>query len=375
MIALFHASAGQGHQKAAEALHKALMTQEYPCLEPVDTLDLLQPVFRRFYQDGYHYLAKKNTRLLEILYRKTDRPGKNGFLHSGRMEFQKRLAPGFYPVLRSRQPDVIACTHFLPLELLWKKTPRQSSRSIIVAILTDLFPHGLWIHPYVDHYVVPTEEARNELLGLGIRPEKIHVLGIPVDPHFSQRQPAKETRRNLDLPEKPTLLVLSGGFGTAPLCRVLDSFRSVEKEISLVLVAGRNKRLQKALEVRKKDFPFPVRVMGFVDNLSEWMDASDAVLTKPGGLTTSETISKGIPLILLPSQGGQEKRNRDYLVSQGAAVATDADLAGVTAMSLLDDPEKCLDLIRSCHKIARPRAAESISAFLIGLDRSTRRLP
>ncbi len=375
MIALFHASAGQGHQKAAEALHKALMIQEYPCLQPVDTLELLRPAFRRLYRDGYHFLAKKNTRLLEILYRKTDHPGRGGLLHSSRLKLQKRLAPGFPPTLQSTQPDVIVCTHFLPLELLWEKKTRHSPRSVVVAILTDLLPHGLWIHPHVDHYVVPTEEARREMLAMGIRPETVHVLGIPVDPHFSPKKPAQESRRNLGLPEKPTLLVLSGGFGTSPLCQVLDSFREIQKGLSLVLVAGRNERLRKALEIRKKNFSFPVRILGFVDNLSEWMDASDAVLTKPGGLTTSETLSKGIPLILLPPQGGQEKRNRDYLLSRDAAVATDADLAGKTAMNLLEDPERCQQLIRACERIARPQAAKTISTFLIDLDRLIRSLP
>ncbi len=375
MITLFHASAGQGHQKAAEALHKALLFQGYPCPDPVDTLDLVRPAFRRLYRDGYHFLAKRNPRLLEILYRKTDSPSRNGLFHSGRMKVQKHLAPGFYPALRSRCPDVIVCTHFLPLELLWKKTARPDPRSIIVAVLTDLLPHGLWIHPHVDHYVVPTEEARHELLREGIRPESIHVMGIPVDPRFTRRHPAAETRRNLGLPEKPTLLVLSGGFGTAPLSRVLGSFRSVTGDISLILVAGRNKPLQQALESRKNDFPFPVRIMGFVDNLSEWMDASDAVLTKPGGLTISEVVSKAIPLILLPPQGGQERRNRDYLVSNGAAVSTDLFHAGRTSVNILEDPERCLGLIRSCRRIAWPHAAESISSFLIELDRSDRRLP
>ena len=376
MIALFHASAGQGHQKAAEAVHKALLIQEYPCPRPVDTLELLRPGFRRLYRDGYHYLARKNTRLLELLYRTTDHPGQGGFLHASRLKIQKRLAPGFSPILQCRQPDVIVCTHFLPLELLWEKRSRPFSRSVVVAILTDLFPHGLWIHPHVDHYVVPTEDARQELVAMGVPPGRIHLHGIPVDPRFSRKTPSTEARRNLGLPEKPTLLVLSGGFGTAPLCHVLDSFRQVKKDISLVLVAGRNERLRNALEARKNDFPFSVRVLGFTDNLSEWMDASDIVLTKPGGLTTSETLSKGIPLILLPPQGGQEKRNRDYLLFRHAAIATKKEEAGKTAVHLLENPEKCQTLIRSCRRIARPDAAETISAFLIDLDqRLTGSLP
>ncbi|KGA94861.1 MGDG synthase family glycosyltransferase [Leptospirillum ferriphilum] len=376
MIALFHATAGQGHQKAAEAVHKALLIQEYPCPQPVDTLELLRPGFRRLYRDGYHYLARKNRRLLEFLYRTTDHPGQGGFLHSSRLKIQKRLAPGFAPALQFRQPDVIVCTHFLPLELLWEKRSRPFSRSVIVAVLTDLFPHGLWIHPHVDHYVVPTEDARQELAGMGVPAERIHLLGIPVDPHFSRKKPTREARRNLGLPEKPTVLVLSGGFGTAPLCHVLDSFRDVKKDISLVLVAGRNERLRNALEARKNDFPFSVRVLGFTDNLSEWMDASDIVLTKPGGLTTSETLSKAIPMILLPPQGGQEKRNRDYLLFRHAAIPADAEGAGKTAVHLLENPEKCQTLIRSCRRLARPHAAESISAFLIDLDqRLTRSLP
>ncbi|MHB8421209.1 MAG: MGDG synthase family glycosyltransferase [Leptospirales bacterium] len=370
MIVLFHATTGQGHQKAAKAIQTALLLEGYPSPEPVDTLDLMTSPFRHLYREGYLALANRHANLLDSLYKRTDHHPGDRFSYRLRLTIGRIQSPGFLKTLDSLSPSVIACTHFLPLELLASYKSGAGSGVPVAAILTDFSPHGFWIHPHVDLYFVPNEEASAELEAQGVPANRIRIAGIPINPAFSQRLPPEKARQDLGLPETPNILILSGGFGVGRLTEVLESFRQASTRYSVTIVAGQNKTLEKTLRARSSDFSLPVTVRGYVENMDVLMDAADIVVTKPGGLTTSEVLAKARPMILMNPRGGQERRNTDFLVKQGAAIRVGDPMHTCTLVELLlNDPAQRETMARNCLRIAKPQAATLIARTLIRMDK------
>lgn len=369
MIALFHATTGQGHQKAAEAVQTALHHEGYTSPDPIDALDLMTSPFRRLYREGYLALANRHVNLLDALYNRTDHHPGNHLFYRLRLGIGKVQSPGLSKTLESLSPSVIACTHFLPLELLATFKSGTGSGVPLVGILTDFNPHGFWIHPHVDLYIVPNEEASVELESRGVPPDRIQIAGIPINPVFSRNIPPENARKLLGLPDFPTVLILSGGFGTGPLTEALQSFRDASHRYSVIIVAGHNAALEKKLRTLSMGFPLPVTVRGFVENMDVLMDAADIVVTKPGGLTTSEVLAKSRPMILMNPRGGQERRNTDYLVEYGAAIRVHDPIHTCALVeTVLGDPERRETMSWNCRRIARPQAATLIARTLIQMD-------
>ncbi|MHB1285109.1 MAG: MGDG synthase family glycosyltransferase [Leptospirales bacterium] len=370
MIALFHATTGQGHQKAAEAIHNALLLEGYPTPDPIDTLDLMTTPFRKIYRKGYLALAHRHPNLLDTLYNRTDHPPDNSLSYRLRLSLGRSQSPGFIKTLQSLSPSVIACTHFLPLELLSAYQSGTRPKIPIVAVLTDLYPHGFWIHPHVDRYIVPNQESVSELESQGVSPHKIQIAGIPINPAFSRNRSQAETRKQLGLPDCATILILSGGFGVGPLTKALQSFAHSSIPCSVIVVAGHNVALEKKLQTLSRGFSIPVTVRGFTRNMDELMDAADLVITKPGGLTTSEVLAKERPMILMSPHGGQERRNAEYLVKNGTALRVlDHTQIYELARDLLNDPSRRESMVQNCRRVSRPQAAILIAETLIGMDR------
>jgi processive 1,2-diacylglycerol beta-glucosyltransferase len=234
------------------------------------------------------------------------------------------------------------------------------------AVVTDVSPHAFWVYPHIDHYHVATEAGARELQCKGIAAERISVTGIPIDPVFAERTPAAAMRATLGLPERPTVLLLSGGFGVGPLVAMLDSFAGPDCGLSLVVVAGRNAELEAACRERAATLNLPVTVHGFVTNIHQLMDAADIVVTKPGGLTTNEVLAKGKPMALVAPIPGQEQRNCDYLLEEGAAVRLhDEPDAAWHLARWLGDTARMAQMKANAERIARPQAAADVARRLM----------
>lgn len=365
-ILILHTTAGAGHTRAAQAIAAALALSGQDC-RVVDTLECTTALFRRMYVKSYIDLVQKAPELWGYLYEKSDVVPRSGSKRArARLAFDKLNARSFRALLDEAKPAVIVCTHFLPLELLSDLRGRRKSSVPVHAVITDVSPHALWVYPNIEHYHVATPSAARELARKGFPAERISVTGIPVDPVFAQRTPAPEARARLGLPERPTALLLSGGFGVGPMKQMLASFAESRGALSLVVVAGKNAALEKECRALAAKLPVPVKVYGFVTNMHELMDAADLVVTKPGGLTTTEILAKGKPMALVAPIPGQEQRNCEYLLEAGAAVRLyDVGDAAYYLESLLADPARMQRMASAARAIARPEAAKEIAAALI----------
>ena len=365
-ILILHATAGAGHTRAAQAVAAALKLRGEAC-SVVDILDCTPALFRRMYVKSYIDLVQKAPELWGYLYDRTDvvRPATSKRVRT-RLAFNQLNSLPFRKLLKEARAEAIVCTHFLPLELLSDLKRRGKIDTPVHAVVTDVSPHALWVYPHIDCYHVATRAAARELARKGFPAERVRVTGIPVDPVFAERTPAGEARAALGLPEKPTVLLLSGGFGVGPMVEALESFRESRAEISLVVVAGKNAELEKRCRALAAGLPVPVTVCGFVNNMHAWMDAADLIVTKPGGLTTTEILAKGKPMALVAPIPGQEQRNCEYLLEAGAAVRLhDVGDAAFHLEDWLADAARLKRMAAAARAIARPRAADDIATALL----------
>jgi len=365
-ILVLHATAGAGHTRAAQAIGAALTAKNEPH-RLVDILDCTPPLFRRMYVKAYIDMVQKAPELWGYLYDKSDvvTPAHSKRART-RLAFDKLNSRAFRALLEETTPRAIVCTHFLPLELLSDLKGRGKYHVPVHAVVTDVSPHAFWVYPHIEHYHVATSTAARELMRKGYPADRISVTGIPVDPIFAHTTAPAKARERLGLPEKPTVLLLSGGFGVGPIARMLESFRDCRADISLVLVAGKNAELQKECTQIATTLPVPVRVNGFVNNMHEWMDAADLIVTKPGGLTTTEILAKGKPMALVSPIPGQEQRNCEFLLGAGAAVRLyDVPDAAYYLAAWLTDADKMTRMKKAARGIARPNAASDIADAIV----------
>ncbi|HXT38845.1 MAG TPA: glycosyltransferase [Candidatus Angelobacter sp.] len=311
-------TAGAGHLQAAAALEEAWRTlRPGDMVEKVDLLDFVSRLQRRVYIQGYVKLVKHAPELWGMVFKKTDNPAllrKVGYFRRG---FAERTNKKFVKYLKAFQPDAVICTHYLPVEIM-AHLERKGFNPMTVCVVTDFEAHALWMEQTVDLYCVAAEETKASLVARGARARDVVVTGIPIAGKFSNRPDSRTVRRNLGLRDDlSVVLVLGGGFGMGPMSKILAAIDKVERNFQTVVVAGRNEKLRR--ELACADFRHPVRVLGFVTNMHELMAVADLIVTKPGGLTTSEALAMGKPLFILNPIPGQEAANSDFLLERGAA--------------------------------------------------------
>jgi processive 1,2-diacylglycerol beta-glucosyltransferase len=352
-------TAGAGHLQAAAAVEEAWRRlRPRDVLEQVDLLNFVSRLQRALYARGYVKLVEHAPELWGMVFRTTDNPGLVQKLARFRRAFAKASNRRFVQHLRVFAPDAVVCTHFLPVEVLGH-LERKGIDPFTACVVTDFEAHALWMDAAVDLYCVASAETRSSLVARGTNPERVAVTGIPIAGKFAQPLRGREVRKACGLRDDlPVLLVLGGGFGMGPVASILAALDRVETPVQILVVAGRNAALR--AELAAQDHRHPTRVLGFVTNMQEWMAAADLVLTKPGGLTTSEALALGKPLFLVNPIPGQEAANSDFLLERGAAAKVNRieDLA-FRIQSLLGST-RLKTMARAARRLGRPDAAGAV---------------
>ena len=374
-ILLLSASSGAGHTRAAQAIEKAFneandeggVVHE---IRHIDTLDFTNRVFRSLYSKAYIDVVNKLPEVSGWFYDKLDKPWEN---ERRRLALDKLNTRPFVKLLREYQPDMIICTHFLPAEIVsWLKAKeRIASRQAIV--VTDFDVHAMWLCHHYEQYFVAIDEARAYLEALAIPNNKISVSGIPVDPVFTLHKDKRDMRRKHGLaPDQTTILMSAGGFGVGALGQLITALVPLQHPAQIVAICGRNEDLKKRVSELAADIGADARVtvkpVGYTHEMDEFMTASDLVVGKPGGLTTSEALVKGLVLVIANPIPGQEERNSDHLLEAGAAIrCNNMPTLAYKIDRLLSDPVRFAGMQKNAYAMARPNAARDIVQKVLGL--------
>ena len=367
-VLLLSASSGAGHTRAAQAIEKAFNDANDKAasareVRHVDILQFTNRVFRHLYSKAYIDVVNKLPEISGWFYDRLDKPWKN---ERRRLALDKLNTRPFVKLLREYRPDVIVCTHFLPAEIVsWLKAKeRIASRQAI--IVTDLDVHAMWLCHHYEQYFVAIDEARAYLEALGIPRSKISVTGIPIDPIFALHKDKREMRRKHGLaPDRTTILLSAGGFGVGSLELLISSLMPLQHRAQVVAVCGRNQELKERVSelAAKVDSRsrLTVKPVGYTHEMDELMAASDLVLGKPGGLTTSEALAKGLVLVIANPIPGQEERNADHLIEAGVAIrCNNMPTLAYKVDRLLADPTRFAAMQSNARAMARPNAARDI---------------
>ncbi|MBI3855228.1 MAG: glycosyltransferase [Planctomycetes bacterium] len=358
-ILILSASAGAGHNRAAEAIRESAKAY-CPGVETewVDTLKYTNKVFAKLYEQTYVWMASYSPSLWGVLYKQAGRNTEHRKI-TQLIELHDRLT---YRKLMQRveefKPDVAICTHFLPAYVLLAKRVNIP----IYVVITDFDAHSLWVLKKAAGYFVASDEVKVQLARYGYPAAQIRATGIPIHPVFSQETPREPS-------PKPQILFMSGGMGMGHMEKALERILDIRVPFSLTVVAGKNESMRKKLEKMAGD---RATVHGFVSNVHELMGKSDLIITKAGGLTVSECLAKKLPMVIFSPIPGQEECNADYLLEHGCAVkARTLDVLDYKVLELLENPARLDMMRRACGAAARASAGRDLLRHVLD-ENSTR---
>jgi processive 1,2-diacylglycerol beta-glucosyltransferase len=360
-------TAGGGHIAAAAALEEAWRAaRPEDVIERLDLIKFFSPLHKKIHEDGYVTLVEKAPELWGMIFGKTDNLKVARQMSKLRRIFPSHSRNKFIRHLQQFKPDVVLCTHYLPLETLGllRQKAKRPAPPLVVSIVTDFEAHALWMDECVDLYCVATEGTKARLVARGAVAEQVAPTGIPIAAKFLSKPDPKGVRKHYGLrDDQPVLLVLGGGFGMGPVAEILAELDKVPGQFQTLVVAGRNEKLRARLATQ--DRKHPTHVLGFSKNMHELMAVADLIITKPGGLTSSEALAMGRPLFILNPIPGQEAANSDFLLEQGAAAKVNRveDLA--FRIDQLLGSKKLADMAKAAKHLGRPLAAAAVCQAVI----------
>jgi processive 1,2-diacylglycerol beta-glucosyltransferase len=353
-------SAGYGHLHAAHAVAAALRAR-HPRLDvaELDALDEMPAGYRHVYRRAYVGLVDRRPAVWRALYEATDRRrtalGHALTVLSGRRLVRRALA---------WRPDLVLCTHFLAPELLTRAIRRGRTAVPLHVVVTDHDAHRVWWYPEVSAWYVASDVVKARFVyRFGARADRVTVTGIPVAAGFSARRDPETVRSRLGLdPARPLVLFLSAGFAAG---RVPEAIRGVwadRPDVQVVAVCGTNARLRRAVSRIARPAGGVLQVLGFTKDVADLVAASDLVVGKSGGITTSEVMALGKPFVVSASIPGQEERNADAAVAAGGAVrALTPEEVRHHVVRLLSRTDDLRAMAAKARAFGRPHAAEVVA--------------
>src|SRR5579859_1609853 len=371
-VLILSASSGAGHVRAAQALEKAFSVRGDCVVEHVDVIHHVSKVFQRLYDKTYINMVRRAPELMGVLYDRTDKPWER---MRQRLVVDRLNTRPMIKMLKRVQPDLCIATHFLPAEIIAWLRARKKLQTHNAVVVTDYDVHAMWLCRTVDRYYVAIPEAAEYLAGIGVPREILRVTGIPVDPLFATTLDRTAARKHLGLDASaPVILIAAGGYGIGPVEQLVRDLLALEKPWQIAAIAGKSEQVKKKLEAIASSAgnlstgaPRLVPV-GFTKEMDQYMAAADLLVGKAGGLTTSEALARALPMALIEPIPGQEERNADHLLEEGAAIrCNNLPAAAWKIAGLLNDPQRLARMQEAAHKLGRPNAAAEIAADALKL--------
>ena len=370
-ILLLSVSAGAGHMRAAQAIEAYAARDDGTGLAAkarhLDVMDFVTPAFRKLYTDFYIKLVNKAPALWGYLYHVSHDAPKDSSMQRLRRGIERLNTRALMAQIAAFQPDAIICTHFLPAELLSRALRQEQLACPVWVQVTDFDLHRMWVQERMQGYFAATDEVAFRMRHEGIPADRIHVTGIPIMPAFAQVPERVQCAQAFGLdPQRTTILLMGGGAGLGSLDTVAARLLALDGDFQLIVLAGKNTAALAALRDLASQYPGRLLAQGFTSEVERLMACADLVITKPGGLTTSECLALGLPMIVNAPIPGQEERNADYLLEQGVALkAFDAVTLEYRVRHLLDHPQQLQSMRAKALALGRPRAACDVLALVL----------
>jgi len=360
-VAILTLSVGSGAIRAAEVIERALGDgADQVEVRTLDALTLVRSWFRWLYAPPHGWTSSRAARFWRRLPERGPRKRHRSLaprwvVRRGCVEVLRQLksfAPRLVIVAGSAAAEIAA----LGKREGWFKSPVQ-------AVQTEFLVEPSCVHPEVDVYCVGSDEARAQLIGWGISPNRVLLSGIPVDPAFSLPFDKPELLQALGLDaRRPVVLAMGGGLGPVPLDEIIQSLQLCGLPLQVLAATGHDQAMRARLESMRGKIALDLHVFGWTDSIPELMAAADLLITKPGGMTAAEALAVGLPMLLTHPLPGPEERRVEYLERNGVAVrAHSVGEISTFTHQLLNNPERLAEMRRRARELARPDASHAIA--------------
>ena len=373
-VMILYASLGMGHISAANALTQAF--SRFPGTEVLseDALAYASLVYRNAVIQAYKNSSEKVPQLYKALYEGSDISDLERSLDSN-LAWAKLELPFFRRLgrlIRETAPDAIVCVQQIPSRLLQLLEPEDKVSKPQYVVVTDLIAHSTWLNYGVDGYFLPNDLSANILKQRGVNPSLLHITGIPVKLEISKPKSKLEVRSRHHLPQDLSVVTLfGGGLNSRRVYAIVSSLLETLSSAMIVVVAGRNEDLLDTLTDLRDSPHVRLRKLGTIDYVDDLIVASDLIITKAGGLITSEILARGTPTIIVDPIPGQEEQNADVIAAAGAGVQLRLlEMVGPAVKYLLNHPERLDQMRQSALELGKPDAALKIAEHILSDWRS-----
>ncbi|RXM77824.1 UDP-N-acetylglucosamine--LPS N-acetylglucosamine transferase [Clostridium tetani] len=368
-VLIFSISAGGGHSKAAESLKEYIdLYSSKSTVKVIDTLKYINPIIDKVIIGSYLKTIKITPSLFGKLYDYTESDYGLSIISA---KFNEIMTYRLLPLIKDFNPDILIATHPFPTEMLSILKSKHKINRPIISILTDYAPHSFWLHPCIDAYIVSNNYMISEMVSKGIPKNTIYPFGIPVSRDFLTNYSREETLSEINFySDKPTILVMGGSLGIGKITKVYENLLKINENIQIIVIAGNNKKLYyELLSYRHSlDKDSTSYIIGFTDKVNKYMQASDLLLTKPGGLTITEALVSSIPLALFSPIPGQEEKNAEFLLTNNLAVDLgDGSNTKDIIENLLKDKSKLSNIKENQRKFSKPDVGKNIYNLILKL--------
>lgn len=371
-VLIFYAAYGGGHYSAANSIRKYLDNNYDVETEIVDCIEYINKVLNRVTTSAYKEMAKKAPNLWGKVYSNSQK----GILGHVSSRTNKMMAIKLKNLIKEKNPDIVISTHPFSSQMVSYLKRKQKVFCKLATILTDYAPHEQWLieHEYTDAFFVSNKNMKDEMIISGVNEEKIHVTGIPLSERFSLDFNKETIFEDFHLDkDKPVVLFFGGGEFGLGKDRTLEILESIVNNLStyqIVAISGKNKKMNNNFHdlVDKLDVNDRVVILSYTDKVPELMSIASLVVTKPGGLTTSESLASGLPLLLINPIPGQEEENAKFLEENNVAIwIHNTDNPNKIIHDLLKDPNKISDMKKNAIKLAKKDSTKDICSKIINL--------
>lgn len=371
-VLIFYASYGGGHLNAAKSIENCIKTNYKDMdVEMIDCMKYVNKTIEKVTTAAYREMAKKAPWAWGRIYSDAQK----GPLAHITTRSNKIMAIKLLKLLREKKPDLIISTHPFGSQMCSYLKRKNKINSKIATIMTDFAPHDQWLvgHEYTDYFFVAHNKMKDYLINKGISESKVFDTGIPISENFQKQYNKKEIFDKYNLDEsKFTILFFGGGefgLGKTRTVQIFNNFVEVTKNnnIQIIAISGKNPKMKSAFEevVDSNDANSTVKIIEFSNEVPKLMAIANLVVTKPGGLTTSESLASHLPMVVINPIPGQEEENAEFLESKNIAVwIKKSDDSKEIIKSLLNNKEKISIMKENTKILARPNSTRDICDVL-----------
>ncbi len=355
-------STGNGHNIASHALRNYLKSQGAEAIV-IDAYKYFNRALSKLLEKGYLFSTKYTPYVYGKFYNSIEKHDPDSKLSWSRFA-NSFVSRQFARYISRQEPDIVISTHPLAAVLMSTYKDKKLVDTKSVGIVTDFCILPYWDMANMDYYITANDLVKNQLIKKGVAPGRILPLGIPIDLKFAQKGDKSEARQKLAIADKMTVFIISGSMGFGNTEKYIRALDDMDEDFQIISVCGNNANMKNRIDNLRTTKT--IYNYGYVNNVDTIMDASDIIITKPGGLTVSEAIAKNLPMILVDPIPGQEDRNREFLINAGlASGASKITPVDEVVYQFIHYPQRQEQICHMQAILGKPNAAKDVGDFII----------